>query len=269
MIKKAYMALTWSLYRMVIIVFTLLIALLQLLVIWVFNALNATSFLETVFNQLPLQMRVLFEQEFMPVFSVTGAAAFGLNHPLVLIAISIVAITIPARQIAGDSENGRLEMIMAIPLRRWTLIFSIWGSSALAILLVVCGGAAGSVTGLTITGYLNLTVLGNILKISVNLWLLFLLISSYTLLISVLSREGSRAALLAGGITFSLYLIYFISSIWSKLNFLKMLNIFNYYQPQELMLQDSSVFPSLGILLLLIILCIATAIYSFERRDIP
>ncbi|MBN2366894.1 MAG: ABC transporter permease subunit [Calditrichaeota bacterium] len=269
MIKRSYLSLLWSQYRGTSIILTLLIALFQLLIIWIFNSLNATPFLETVFNQLPLQLRLLFEQEFMPALSVAGAVAFGFNHPLVLIAISIVAVVIPSRQIAGESENGRLEMLLSLPIKRKELTFSLLIFTSGISLMIITGGMVGSMTGLLITGNFNLSLLCNLLEICINLWLVFLLIGSYSILISVFSQEGSRAGLLSGGLTLIFYLFYFLSSVWPPLEFTRYFNIFYYYQPQRLMFDKIEFLDNIFVLLITAAICILAFLVRFEKRDIP
>ncbi len=269
MLSLPYLSLGWKLYRSMIVFGTILTGALQFLVVWIFNSLNATPLIETFFQQLPPQMRLLFENEFMPSMSISGAVALGFNHPIVLFLMGLVAIVIPARQIAGESENGLLELLLSLPYQRKQLLFSLWIFAASALLLVVLGAFSGSVIALIATRNLNIIFLGHLLKVSLNLWSLFLLVMSCAVMVSVFNREGSRAGLTGAIVIFTFYFIYFLSSIWESLEFTKHFNIFNYYQPQKLIFGGINLGRNLLVLSILTLICLIIAFLHFEERDIP
>jgi ABC-type transport system involved in multi-copper enzyme maturation permease subunit len=269
MFSLPYYRLGWKLYRFLIIFSSIFIGLLQFLVIWIFNTINASPVFETIFQQLPPQMRLLFENEFMPNLSIAGAVALGFNHPIVLFLMGLSAIIIPARQIAGESENGLLELLLSLPYKRKQLLISLWIFAASALLCMVLGAFTGSLIALLAIHHMNSLFLGHLLRVSLNLWVLFLLIMSCTLMVSVYKREGSRAGLTGAIIVFTFYFFYFLSSIWELLEFTKPYNIFNYYQPQKLIFGGTSLEINLAVLLLLTFLCITISLFHFETRDIP
>ena len=58
-------------------------------------------------NQLPENVQAMFGEDFVSMLTVEGAAALALNHPLVLVILSLGAIIIPSRHIAGEAEPER------------------------------------------------------------------------------------------------------------------------------------------------------------------
>jgi ABC-2 type transport system permease protein len=198
-----------------------------------------------------------------------GAAAFGLNHPLVLTLLVINAINIPSHHISRELESGTLELLLAHPVRRNTLLTSLWVSGGLIILAIVTTALIGSCTSIILFHKLTLQLFMHLLQICLNLWLLITLIFTYTLLIAVFGRTGSRAGNTSAGITFFFYLLFFLAEIWSKLSFTKYFNIFNYYQPQKLMFDKGNFPRDAAILIVLIVISLVISLRKFGKRDIP
>ncbi len=269
MINPTYMFLVWKLHRGLILFSFLFLALMQFLIIWIISSLDYLPFIETFIQQLPPQIRILFNEEFINRFSINGAAAFGFNHPLVLAVLGLSAIMIPARHVAGEVESGSLEIIISHPMKRMELIFSLWLSYFTILLLIVVGGWIGSYSALIIKNQMNLQTVKKLFQIGLNLWLLFLLIMSYTLLISTFKSEGNKTGIFGAIITLLFYLMNFFSTIWDSLHFTKFFNIFTYYQPQKLMFSERSIWSNAIVLLILIFTCLGAGMFHFHKRDIP
>lgn len=269
MINMAYSLQVWKTYRGLILFGIMFTAFLQFIILWVFSTIDYIPLLEVFFNQLPPQLRMIFDQDFMNRLSVSGMAAFGFNHPMVLLLLGLVAVSIPARQIAGYAEIGILELLLAYPFTRSNLFRSLWLTSALILLVIILGGLSGSISTLLAKNLITPVILGGLIRIVINLWVLFVLIMTYTLLLSSFSHEGGRVGFISAAITLVFYLFNFITSLWDRAAFLRPFTIFNYYQPQRLMLGEIRLWYHLIILGCLIAICFGIGIQKFARRDIP
>lgn len=265
MIDLNYPRFIWKNYRGLLIFSTLFVALMQFLMLFIITTIDSGPLLDTFLSLLPSQFRVLFLQR----SSVEGAAAFGFNHPLVIAILAISAIIIPARHVAGEVETGTLEILLACPIERWRHIITVWFSSAVELMIIVCGGWLGSFLSIAIFHTFSGQIVIGILKIGANLWLLSVLISSYTLLISTFGKEGGKTGIRSAAITLIFYLMQFLSFMRDSLSFLKPFNIFQYYQPQELMFGDRSFVLNAIVLSISVSICLAAAIQQFNRRDVP
>jgi len=269
MLNKTYFLLIFRLYRGLILFSALFVGFMQFLIVWIFASFDYMPIIEAFLNQLPQQMRVLFSDQFMTYLSIDGAAAFGFNHPLVLLVLGLLTITISSRQIAGESENGILELHLAHPLKRNTFYITLWFALCVILILVILTGLAGSLLSLTLKAKVKLHMVIPLFKIGLNLWLLFVLIMSYSLLISSIEKESSKAGLLSAIITLLFYFIFFLGSIWTFLDRIQFLNIFFYYQPQKHMFQQISLVKNIIVLTLLIIINFYIGLRQFVKRDIP
>jgi ABC-type transport system involved in multi-copper enzyme maturation permease subunit len=225
--------------------------------------------IEALLNQLPQQLRVLFSEQFFTYLSIKGAAAFGFNHPLVLFVLGLLAITVSSRQIAGESENGILELQLAYPIRRRTFFNTLWISIALMLFMIILSGILGSILALSIKGKFSSEIVVQLIKIVVNLWFLFIFIMTYSLLLSGFGKEASKSGIQSTAITLIFYFTFFLGGIWQPLTPLQSLNIFYYYQPQKLMFDKIDFAINLLVLLILIIIGFSMGLRQFIRRDVP
>lgn len=267
--RLAYPRFIWSNHRGLMIFSIIFIAAMQFLVVKLITTFDTASILSAIMDQLPAQFRQFLTQEFLTVLSVEGAAAFGFNHPMVLTVLAINAIILPTRDLAGEIEGGTMELLLAYPVRRTTLLLSLWISGVVMLLVIISGGFIGSLTAISIFYQLNFHFFVKLLQIVSNLWLLFTLIFTFTLLLAVFGREGSKIGARAAAVILIFYLLHFLSGIWDALKFTRPFNIFTYYPPAQLMFEQSDFWLNALILVILTTVCLLVGLRQFNRRDIP
>jgi ABC-type transport system involved in multi-copper enzyme maturation permease subunit len=245
------------------------ITLFQFLILYLVTTFDTAAILSAILDQLPPMMRVFLNDSFFSMLNYDGAAAFGLNHPIVLTLLVITAINIPAHHISRELESGTLELLLAHPVRRKTLLFSLWISGSLIIMIIIATALIGSCTSIILFHELTGSIFIHLLEICLNLWLLITLIFTYTLLIAVFGKTGSRPGNTSAGITFFFYLLFFLAQLWSMISFTNYFNIFNYYQPQKLMLGQGNFLRDILVLSVLILVCFGISLKQFNNRDLP
>ena len=269
MINWTYMLLVGRLNRGLLIFSGLFIGLIQFLIIWIFTSFDYAPILEAILKQLPPQMKILFNEQFLIQLSVNGAAAFGFNHPLVLFNLGILAIALPGWHIAGEAESGILELHLAYPIRRETLFTSLWLACTASLLAVILCGYIGSLTALIIKSQFEWNLALSLLKIIFNLWLLFSIIMSFSLWISTKNRESGKSGSIAASIALLFYFLFFLGSTWQLPKYIQQLNPFFYYQPSKLMFNQTSFKLNFIVLGVLIAVMFISGYHQFKRRDIP
>jgi ABC-type transport system involved in multi-copper enzyme maturation permease subunit len=247
----------------------ILVGALQTLLLTIVTTTQLFNFVRDFVQQLPQELQQFLGEEFVAQFSVKGAAAFGYNHPLVITFLAIVAITLPSKHIAGEIENGTQELVFSMPVRRISIGLSLWLVSFIAIFFVIAGGWLGTFISTLIFPDARLLPFSEIFLIGISLGALILCINAYTFLISSYSREGSKVALQAAGVTLFFYFLNSIAKIWSAASFLKPYSIFYYYEPQNVMMGEANFVRDLLVLGMLTILLVILTIYRISRRDIP
>lgn len=268
MIKFQYIAKIFKEHS-VLFLFTLLFTGgFQLLLLGVFSTTEILSFLDIFVKNLPPQIQQLMGETFIGQFTVSGIAAFGYGHPFIFIFFSIIAIVLPAKHIGMEMEAGTLELLFSQPVKRIAIVISLWLSSMLAIFLLVGGCVLGTFWGLHINSGDIIFPFTKIIQIGINLWLLMLTINAMTFLIAAYTRFGSTVALRAAGITLFFYFLNYAIKIWPTINFLKHFTIFNYYQHQSLIFEQSNFKNNIIILSVLTLVSIAIALRKIYCRDI-
>lgn len=269
MSKLSYPRFIFKNHRGLILFSVIFICAFQFLIIKLITTIDTRPIISAILEQLPAQMRMFLTQEFLTVLSVEGAAAFGFNHPLVLILLAINALLIPTRDIGGEIESGTMELLLAYPLRRSELLISLWMTGAVILLLIISAAYGGSLAAISIFYELHRDFAFKMLQIAANLWLLFVVIFSFTLLLATFGKEGGKIGTRAAAVILTFYLLHFLSSIWNALEFSKPFNIFTYYQPAKLMFDQDSFWLNSLVLIVLAGICLSISLKQFNRRDIP
>lgn len=247
----------------------LLVAALQLLILTLVITMDFLQTFRVMLEKLPPPVQQLLGEEFIAQLSVNGAAAFGYNHPLVVTLMAIMAIILPAKHIAGEIEEGTLELVFSLPVKRQAISISLWVLSGFALLLLVAACCLGTLLGTVLLPETRTLPFFRVFQIGVNLWLLMLAINAYTFLIASFSREGGKAAMRSAGITLIFFFVNYAVNIWPTIDFLEPLTIFHYYQPQKIMMGDNMLIKNLAALAALIGTCIFVAFRRINTRDIP
>jgi len=247
----------------------LLIGALQYLMVMLVEQMDILSLAQSFTSRLPSQMQQIFGEDILAKFSVAGAMAFGYTHPFVLVMLSILAILPASRHISGEAESGTLELILALPVSRPGIFLSLWVVSVMLLTLAVSGGILGTAVAMWVYPAARTVPFLQVLLIAGNLLLLMLTINACTLLISSYLRDGSRAALIASGLTLFFYLLSYLVKVWEDIAFLSPFTIFNYFQPQKLVMDKTQTGMDFLVLSGLTLILTTLAARRFVDRDIP
>jgi ABC-2 type transport system permease protein len=256
-------------HRGFVVFSVLMITLLEYIIITVMTTFDTASLYGSLMSQLPERLKMLVSDNYFLHMTVDGAAAFGFNHPIVLVMIAAVAIGIPARHISEAIEGGTMEWLLAQPVRRTTLVLSLWLSGCTVLLLIIAGGLAGLFSALAVTHTFTPAIFSKMLQIGCNLWLLSIVMMSIALVIAAFGKAGTRTGSIAAAVVLTFYLLFFFAAIWEWFEFTRPYNIFFYYQPQQLMFDRQSFSVNAAVLSSVIAACLAVSLVQFRRRDIP
>ncbi|CAB1065816.1 hypothetical protein D1BOALGB6SA_10615 [Olavius sp. associated proteobacterium Delta 1] len=85
----SYFHFIWKSHRSFLLFSMIIISLFQFLILRLVTTINYSSIIMNLLEQLPEFVWAMFGEDFISMLTVEGAAAFGLNHPLVLVILSI------------------------------------------------------------------------------------------------------------------------------------------------------------------------------------
>jgi len=225
----------------------------------------------TAFSQIsqfaPPALRAMMEQN-LAGGSPAAILAFGWNHPVAHALLAAVAITLAARAIAGEVENGAIELVMAQPVSRagYFAAHLLFGIAALATMLLagLAGTALGQWTwGLEAFGFARLAAL------FANALLLQLAIYGITLLFSAFGREAGRVALAGVLVAVISFLVNVVATLWSRAAFAKPWSLHSWFEPRDILIRGDLAASSVLVLAVVASVAIGLAFARFVRRDLP
>jgi ABC-2 type transport system permease protein len=230
-------------------------------------SIDISGALTQVMQFAPPVLRAMIEQN-MPGSSPAAVLAFAWNHPVAHALLTAVAITLPARAIAGEAETGVIELVLAQPISRaeYFAAHLLFGAAALGG--VLAAGLLGTAIGQQFYGIEGFGA-GRLAALFINMFLLQLAIFAVTLAASAYGQEAGRVAIMGVLVAVVSFLVNAISALWSKAQFAKPLSLHGHYEPRDILTHGQLSVPSLVILGGFAAIALAVAYRHFGRRDLP
>ena len=187
---------------------------------------------------------------------------FSLLLPLLLL---VFAIGVGTRAIAGEEESRTIDLLLSHPLRRWQVVLQ----SFEAMLTLIVGLGIVIVLALFI-GALSIGMeigLDKLLAGTVNSVLLSLFFGTLALALGAWSGKRGLSMGIASTVAIVGYLINSLAEAVDWLQPLQKISPF-YYATAGNPLRDGLNLVRVGIMIVAIVLLVAVAVWSFERRDV-
>jgi ABC-2 type transport system permease protein len=250
-------------WRGQIIGWGLALAALALLVASLYDAaLQMRAQLEQLLDTMPSEL-MMFVGGVDRVFSPAGFldTRFFSMMPLLL---GVFAVIVGSGLIAGDEENGTLDLILAHPVRRFDLIIGRWLAFCVALLGILAMAWLGLIIASSFTsikfGWLDIALP------FVSLFGILVWFGGLALLLSMIVPSRRLAASLTGLILAASYFITALARISPSLNALAQWSPLTYYQGGSAL--DGFNAGEFAGLLLMSLVFVAMGAWLFQRRDI-
>lgn len=201
------------------------------------------------------------------IFSLTGSVALSLIHPIALILISVFAVGFSTSAIAGERQRGTLEVVLARPIARRSLFFTLLAAAWLFLGILLGALFAGSVAGTVLAGVFSQLPVANLPLVWLNALLLF---GGFAAIGLAASSTFDRFAPALGwtlGIVVVMYVFEVLGSLWPDAEFLQKYSLFHYVKAKAT-LAGAPAPADLLVLSAVIALAIAWAMAVFPRRDL-
>jgi ABC-type transport system involved in multi-copper enzyme maturation permease subunit len=201
------------------------------------------------------------------IFSLPGAIALSLIHPIAIILISVFAVGFASTSVAGERQRGTLETLLARPLSRRVLYLTVAAAELGFIALAVTSLLTGTLAGATFAGVVSEVDATRLPILALNAWLLFGAFGAIGLAASV-SFDRQAPAL---GVSLSVMLFNYaadvIGSLWPAAEWLQPYSLFHYLKGKAI-LTGGVALADLGVLAAVILVAVAWALVVFPARDI-
>ncbi len=183
-----------------------------------------------------------------------------------VIVVAAFVIAFARAMVAGEREEGTLELLLAQPIERWNVLTSeglvlLAGIIGLVVATVLGTVAFGAAFGahITFAGYFAFVPAASAL---------FIAIAGYSIFFSAIMRDARRVAMAAAGLTLAFYMMHFAASYSSVADKVDWFGIFHYYDPLKVLNSGNVPVKSFLILLAFGAIGFCAALLVFRHKDI-
>jgi ABC-2 type transport system permease protein len=185
------------------------------------------------------------------------------------VVLAIVAIIAGADTLAGEEERGTLELLLALPVRRWQVVLAKAFALGIVLLVILLATAAGNILGVElIRDQVEVGLMSaDILIATMMGWPLLVLFAMMAMWLGAYLPGRTQAVGVAAGVLITSYLVNGLGLMSEQLEVLVPYMPHNYYSAYDLLtegVQAGHVFLLLGVTALFVVL----ALRSFERRNV-
>jgi len=239
----------------------------EVLICAVVTTLDVQSVLQNVMKSTPPFFSSLIGEQFGGL-TLRGLLAFGWNHPVILALGSATAIILGSRAVAGEIDQGAIEILLTQPLSRMRFYAAHFLFGATALALLTLAGIAGTLIGQRVYDIdpfsaRDLALLGALY------WLLNLAWFAVSLAVSSRGREGGTAAMTVFFLALASFLVNAIGSILKSWEVALPYSLYTWYSPRQILVDPVPQTTSIAVLASVAIVAAITGALLFQRRDLP
>lgn len=161
--------------------------------------------------------------------------SIGYVHPLTQTILCVWAIGRAAGAVAGEIDRGTMELLLAQPITRSSVILAHLTVDVMTIPVLCLSLWSGTCLGIWLVD-LDADPL-RFAPALLNIAALLFAVSGYTMWLSAAGRFRGRVLGLAVLVTLLQFLVNLIGQLWDQVELLRPFTVFYYYQPQQSILQ--------------------------------
>jgi ABC-2 type transport system permease protein len=201
------------------------------------------------------------------LFSLPGAIAIGFIHPIALILSSVFAVGFATAAIAGERQRGTLEVLLARPIPRRVVYFTLLVCALIFVAIVMFAFLAGAFVSATVNGVIGEIPADRLALVWLNGLLLFGAIAAIGLAASVSFDRLSPALGITLAVVLVSYFLQILGSLWPDAKGLQPYSLFHYLDPKAVLTAGATPF-NFVLLAIVALVAVVAALVIFPRRDL-
>jgi ABC-2 type transport system permease protein len=209
----------------------------ELVIAGTYQAFGGASLATSFGTKFPSFFSAFAGERNANIFSPANYVGLAFVHPMFLVLMLTVGIAIGTASVAGDIENGRVEMIYTRPISRTAVLDARIRLWAAAQAVVILAAVIGAFIGVRISTDLHVVGVAALLRLVVQFIPLAAFVAGLSFAASAASRTRGQALGIAVGVVALGYLVNFIALLWHPLAFAQRLTPFGYYAPASAVVQ--------------------------------
>jgi ABC-type transport system involved in multi-copper enzyme maturation permease subunit len=230
-----------------------------------------------IYGTFGAQFKTLMESGIVPqqfarlgggdIFSLPGAIALGLIHPIAIILTSVFSVGFATSAVAGERQRGTLEVALSRPISRRAFYLTVLAAVLSFVGATIAALLLGSVAGSIFAGVRGELQMGRLPLLWLNAVLLFGSCAAIGLAASVSFDRLAPAFRWTIGIVVVMYFLEILGSLWPDAQFLQPYSLFHYLKPKDV-LTGSAAPLDFAILAAVLAAAVGSALVIFPRRDL-
>jgi ABC-2 type transport system permease protein len=182
------------------------------------------------------------------------------------LAIGIYGVVYGSGAVAREAETRTLDLVLSHPVpRAWLVVAKALVFLVSVVILIVASGVALQ-AGLAAAGTTVNTA--NLYLALFQAALVGLAIGGYSLLFSCIFLSTGKAAAVGGLLTLAFFAIDLLSRTVEGVGWLGNVSLFHFYRPEQILFTGHPDWTGLAVCSLVAVGSVATAVATFQRRDI-
>jgi len=255
------MLLAWSLIAFWIFLFQIIVCGI------VHDNEKVKAFLQYI-ELLPAFVKTMMGGEALQLGNIAGLISIGYQEPFILFLYMLFAIGVPTSLLAGEVQNGNMELILSRPTTKTHVyicagLITIAGMCALVLVMFL-----GTVVAANLYDFEQEVPLYAFFKLAINGGILASTVGGIALLATVCFRRVTAISLTVAFLAAN-YLTDIVSEWWPMMKPLTPFTIFYYVNPPAVLSQ--SVWPIRDMTVLITLFAVSTLLGGiiWKRRDLP
>ncbi len=200
-------------------------------------------------------------------FTVPGALTLGLEHPLAIAFVGIFAVGASAGAVAGEREQGTLEVLLARPIARRELYVTLMVTAVILVGAIVAALLIGQIAGLALQNLTSEVSLGWMPLVFLNGVLLWTAFAAFGLAASVSFDRHSPALGLTMAYVLINYFLEILGSLWRDVAWSQPYSLFHHFNPGRILTGDADPLDFV-LLAAATVIPVVYALIVFPRRDL-
>lgn len=201
------------------------------------------------------------------IFTLGGAIALGFIHPIAVALICVFAVGFAASSVAGERQRGTLEVLLARPISRRSLILTLYAATVVFVAIELAAFLLGTVVASVLWGVAAELHVVDLVALWLDGALMFAAFGAVCLAASVSFDRLPPALGIGLGYLLASYFVDVLGSLWPDARGLQPFSLFHYVRAPAILAGRLDV-SDLMVLAVVSLVAVAFALWRFPRRDI-
>lgn len=213
-------------------------------------------------------IRGLAGADFSEMVNTTAMGGFAFVHPVILAITWSFIVVVATRVLAGEIDQGTADLLLALPVSRWSVYTSVSACVFLSCLAMTLCTWLGVWIGNETADLTEPLIVWQLRHVAANQCAMLMAVAGLSMLIGATGSRRGHSVGLIFGILVTSFLLNWLAMFWERAQMLAHFAVLHYFQPFAVV-RDGR-YPAGDIAVLLAVAAVTWTIggFVFARKDI-